>query len=164
MKCLSCSSSKSCNKLFLPKTKSPSVTNSFKKLNLDDVELNSKKLKNKFYYKNPEFLNESNINKQINILLTNVTNKRSNNKLPKISLDDDNKSCVIKNHYLKTNNNNIKCIDELPKINTEKKNTFIINKYNSKNSSTKNKKIIFITVFFQIIIYSKKNRIISIIN
>ena len=105
MKCLSCSSSKSCNKLFLPKTKSPSVTNSFQKLHLDDVELNSKKLKNKFYYKNPEFLNESNINKQINILLTNVTNKRSNNKLPKISLDDDNKSCVIKNHYLKTNNN-----------------------------------------------------------
>ena len=144
MKCLSCSSSKSCNKLFLPKTKSPSVTNSFKKLNLDDVELKSKKLKNKFYYKNPEFLNESNINKQINILLTNVTNKRSNNKLPKISLDDDNKSCVIKNHYLKTNNNNIKCIDELPKINTEKKNTFIINKYNSKNSSTKNKNIDYI--------------------
>ena len=138
MKCLSCSSSKSFNKLFLPKTKSPSVTNSFQKLHLDDVELNSKKSKNKFYYKNPEFLNESNINKQINILLTNITNKNSNNKLPKISLDDDNKICDIKNRYLKTNNN-IKCIDELPKIKTEKKSIFKINKYNAKNTTTKQK-------------------------
>jgi hypothetical protein len=129
MKCLSCSSSKSCNKLFLPKASSQSVTNSFQKLHLDDVELNSKNSKNKFYYKNPEFLNESNIKKQINILLTNVTNKNSNNKLPKISLDDGNKSCDIKKHYLKTDNNNIKCIDELPKIKIGKKSTFVINKF-----------------------------------
>ena len=99
MKCIYCSSSKSCNKLLFPKTKNSSLINSFRKIQLNNIELNSKKLKNKFYYKNPEFLNESNIKKQINILLTNVANKNSNDKLPKIILDEENKSYNIKKKY-----------------------------------------------------------------
>ena len=146
MKCLSCSSSKSCNKLTVPNAKASSLINSFWDMRLNDIELNSKKLKNKFYYKNPEFLNESNIKKQINILLTNVTNKNSNNKLPKIILDDDNKSYDIKKkYYLNTNNNQIKCINELPNIKLARKSTYFINKDNSKtkNITTKNKSVDF---------------------
>ena len=146
MKCLSCSSSKSCNKLLLPKEKASSLINSFRKIHLNDIELNSKKLKDKFYYKNPEFLNESNIKKQINILLTNVTNSNSNNKLPKIIFDEDNKSYEMKNkYYLNTDNNQIKCINELPKIQLARKSTYLINKDNLKlnNITTKNKRVDF---------------------
>jgi len=145
MKCISCSSSKSCNKLLFPKTKNSSLINSFRKIQLNNIELNSKKLKNKFYYKNPEFLNESNIKKQINILLTNVANKNSNDKLPKIILDEENKSYNIKKkYYLNTDNNEIKCYNGLPKIQLARKSTYLIkNKPNAKNIINKNKAVDF---------------------
>ena len=146
MKCTSCSSSKSCNnKLFLPKTKTDSLITSFHKLQLNDTELNSKKLRNKFYYKNPEFLNESNIQKQLNILLTNITNKNSNNKLPKIMLDEDKKSYDSKKYHLNTDNNPKIFSDEFPKIKVARKSTYFINKNNSNSKyiANKNKSIDF---------------------
>ena len=116
MKCLSCSSSKSFNKLIFPKTKSPSRTHSFLKLKLNDIELNSKKIRNKFYYKNPQFFNNSNIQKQINILLTSVSNKKVNDKLPKLTFDENNKSQDMKKEYLNTTNNKKEIDDEFPKL------------------------------------------------
>ena len=116
MKSLSCSSSKSFNKLIFPKAKSPSHTHSFLKLKLNDIELNSKKIGNKFYYKNPQFLNNSNIQKQINILLTSVSNNKTKDKLPKLIFEENNKNQDIKKEYLNTNNNKKEIDDELPKL------------------------------------------------
>ena len=90
MKNLSCSSSKSLNKIFLQKANSQSgqsQSDSFHKTNLGNIGLNSKKLLDKFYFKNPQFLNDSNIQKQINILLTRVNNKKNkDDNLPKLTL------------------------------------------------------------------------------
>ena len=119
MKSFSCSSSKKLNKSFLQKTNfHPCSYNTYSynklKLKLNDIELNSKKSGNKFYYKNPQFLNDSNIQKQINILLTNVNNLRKSQKLPKLIFDENKKINEIENikmNYIQTSEN------EFPKIN-----------------------------------------------
>ena len=49
------------------------------------IDSYSKKSGNKYYYKNPRFLNRSNIQKQINILLTNVNNSQSKKKITLIN-------------------------------------------------------------------------------
>ena len=143
MKNLSCSSSKSLNKIFLQNTNRQSRqsrqshSNSFHKTHFDDIEFNSKKLLDKFYYKNPEFLNDSNIRKQINILLTNVNNiKSKDDKLPKLTfLEDNNKNnnylSKIKKKYIETDANEF-----LPKIKTNRK-----SRNNYKNNSKNNIKI-----------------------
>ena len=143
MKNLSCSSSKSLNKIFLQNTNRQSRqsrqshSNSFHKTHFDDIEFNSKKLLDKFYYKNPEFLNDSNIRKQINILLTNVNNiKSKDDKLPKLTfLEDNNKNnnylSKIKKKYIETDANEF-----LPKIKTNRK-----SRNNNKNNSKNNVKI-----------------------
>ena len=143
MKNLSCSSSKSLNKIFLQNTNRQSRqsrqshSNSFHKTHLDDIEFNSKKLLDKFYYKNPEFLNDSNIRKQINILLTNVNNiKSKEDKLPKLTfLEDNNKNnnylSKIKKKYIETD-----AKEFLPKIKTNRK-----SRNNNNNNSKNNIKI-----------------------
>ena len=143
MKNLSCSSSKSLNKIFLQNTNRQSRqsrqshSNSFHKTHFDDIEFNSKKLLDKFYYKNPEFLNDSNIRKQINILLTNVNNiKSKDDKLPKLTfLEDNNKNNNYlrkkKKKYIETDANEF-----LPKIKTNRK-----SRNNNKNNSKNNIKI-----------------------
>ena len=132
------SSSKSLNKIFLQNTKSQSRqshSNSFRKTNLDNTELNPKKLLDKFYYKYPEFLNDSNIKKQINILLTNVNNKKNkDDKLPKITFIEDNNDSYldkIKQKYIEKD-----AKEFLPKIKANRK-----SRNNNKNNPTNNKKI-----------------------
>lgn len=138
MKCVTYSSSKSLNKLFLPKTNSnsnQSHTLSFHKLKILYPESDLRKSRNKFYYKNPQFLNDSNIKKQISILLTNVSNKNNNEHLPKIIFDESNKVNDIndiKNNYLKTEENEM-----LPKIKEQRRNR---NRFNVSNISNDNSK------------------------
>lgn len=138
MKCVTYSSSKSLNKLFLPKSNSnsnQSHTLSFHKLKILNPESDFRKSRNKFYYKNPQFLNDSNIKKQISILLTNVSNKNNNEHLPKIIFDESNKVNDIndiKNNYLKTEENEM-----LPKIKEQRRNR---NRFNVSNISNDNSK------------------------
>lgn len=138
MKCVTYSSSKNLNKLFLPKTNSnsnQSHTLSFHKLKILNPGSDLRKSRNKFYYKNPQFLNDSNIKKQISILLTNVSNKNNNEHLPKIIFDESNKVNDIndiKNNYLKTEENEM-----LPKIKEQRRNR---NRFNVSNISNDNSK------------------------
>ena len=145
MKCASYSSSKSLNKLSLPKTNcnsNQSHTLSFLKLKILNTDSDMKKSRYKFYYKNPQFLNDSNIKKQINILLTNVTNNKNKEELPKIIFDKNdevNEINEIKNKYLKTEENEI-----LPKIRIHKRKGFNISNIcndNSKSSYNINKSV-----------------------
>ena len=137
MKCVSYSSSKNLNKLFLPRTNCQSKqshTSSFLKLKIFNTESDMKKSGNKFYYKNPQFLNDSNIQKQINILLTNVTNKKNSERLPKIIFDENNEVNEIKeikNNYLKTEENEI-----LPKTKKYGRDRFNINNISNDNSKS----------------------------
>jgi len=145
MKCASYSSSKSLNKLSLPKTNcnsNQSHTLSFLKLKILNTDSDLKKSRYRFYYKNPQFLNDSNIKKQINILLTNVTNNKNKEELPKIIFDKNdevNEINEIKNKYLKTEENEI-----LPKIRIHKRKRFNISNIindNSKSSNNINKSV-----------------------
>ena len=142
MKCISYSSSKSINKLSLPKTNcnsNQSHTLSFLKLKILNTDSDIKKSRYRFYYKNPQFLNDSNIKKQINILLTNVTNNKNKEELPKIIFDKNdevNEINEIKNKYLKTEENEI-----LPKIRIHKRKGFNISNDNSKSSYNINKSV-----------------------
>ena len=137
MKCISYSSSKSLNKLSLPKTNcnsNQSHTLSFLKLKILNTDSDMKKSRYKFYYKNPQFLNDSNIKKQINILLTNVTNNKNKEELPKIIFDKNdevNEINEIKNKYLKTEENEI-----LPKIRIHKRKGFNISNISNDNSKS----------------------------
>ena len=137
MKCISYSSSKSLNKLSLPKTNcnsNQSHTLSFLKLKILNTDSDLKKSRYKFYYKNPQFLNDSNIKKQINILLTNVTNNKNKEELPKIIFDKNdevNEINEIKNKYLKTEENEI-----LPKIRIHKRKGFNISNISNDNSKS----------------------------
>jgi len=137
MKCISYSSSKSLNKLSLPKTNcnsNQSHTLSFLKLKILNTDSDLKKSKYRFYYKNPQFLNDSNIKKQINILLTNVTNNKNKEELPKIIFDKNdevNEINEIKNKYLKTEENEI-----LPKIRIHKRKGFNISNISNDNSKS----------------------------
>lgn len=126
------SSSKSLNKssyLNTYRKSSPSHTYSFLKLKMNNIDSYSKKSGNKYYYKNPQFLNRSNIQKQINILLTNVSNSQNKKKLPKLIFDEDNKINDVEKvtmNYIQTTEN------ELPKIKTYRKSKYNISK-NNKN-------------------------------
>ena len=137
MKCISYSSSKRFNKLSLPKTNcnsNQSHTLSFLKLKILNTDSDMKKSRYKFYYKNPQFLNDSNIKKQINILLTNVTNNKNKEELPKIIFDKNdevNEINEIKNKYLKTEENEI-----LPKIRIHKRKGFNISNISNDNSKS----------------------------
>ena len=137
MKCASYSSSKSLNKLSLPNTNcnsNQSHTLSFLKLKILNTDSDIKKSRYRFYYKNPQFLNDSNIKKQINILLTNVTNNKNNEELPKIIFDKNdevNEINEIKNKYLKTEENEI-----LPKIRRHKRKGFNISNISNDNSKS----------------------------
>ena len=137
MKCISYSSSKSLNKLSLPKTNcnsNQSHTLSFLKLKILNTDSDLKKSRYRFYYKNPQFLNDSNIKKQINILLTNVTNNKNKEELPKIIFDKNdevNEINEIKNKYLKTEENEI-----LPKIRIHKRKGFNISNISNDNSKS----------------------------
>ena len=137
MKCISYSSSKSINKLSLPKTNcnsNQSHTLSFLKLKIFNTDSDLKKSRYRFYYKNPQFLNDSNIKKQINILLTNVTNNKNKEELPKIIFDKNdevNEINEIKNKYLKTEENEI-----LPKIRIHKRKGFNISNISNDNSKS----------------------------
>jgi len=137
MKFISYSSSKSLNKLSLPKTNcnsNQSHTLSFLKLKILNTDSDMKKSRYKFYYKNPQFLNDSNIKKQINILLTNVTNNKNKEELPKIIFDKNdevNEINEIKNKYLKTEENEI-----LPKIRIHKRKGFNISNISNDNSKS----------------------------
>ena len=137
MKCISYSSSKSLNKLSLPKTNcnsNQSHTLSFLKLKILNTDSDIKKSRYRFYYKNPQFLNDSNIKKQINILLTNVTNNKNKEELPKIIFDKNdevNEINEIKNKYLKTEENEI-----LPKIRIHKRKGFNISNISNDNSKS----------------------------
>ena len=137
MKCISYSSSKSLNTLSLPKTNcnsNQSHTLSFLKLKILNTDSDMKKSRYKFYYKNPQFLNDSNIKKQINILLTNVTNNKNKEELPKIIFDKNdevNEINEIKNKYLKTEENEI-----LPKIRIHKRKGFNISNISNDNSKS----------------------------
>ena len=137
MKCASYSSSKSLNKLSLPKTNcnsNQSHTLSFLKLKILNTDSDLKKSRYRFYYKNPQFLNDSNIKKQINILLTNVTNNKNKEELPKIIFDKNdevNEINEIKNKYLKTEENEI-----LPKIRIHKRKGFNISNISNDNSKS----------------------------
>ena len=126
MKSLSCSSTKNMNKLTFPKTKNPSLTHSFNNIKSDISRLKSKKSGNLFYYKNPQFLNDSNIQKQINILLTNVSVNKTEDKLPRLIFDADQKKfdkiISIDNPNITDKNNNI---NELPEIKIDKKYKYI---------------------------------------
>ena len=83
----------------------------------------------RFYYKNPQFLNSSNIQNQINILLTNINNyKNTNNNQP-----------------IMTKNESCNSLKKLPKIKTftnfeKSENTSVDspsnNRYKSQNSHT----------------------------
>ena len=137
MKYISYSSSKSLNKLSLPKTNcnsNQSHTLSFLKLKILNTDSDLKKSRYRFYYKNPQFLNDSNIKKQINILLTNVTNNKNKEELPKIIFDKNdeiNEINEIKNKYLKTEENEI-----LPKIRIHKRKGFNISNISNDNSKS----------------------------
>ena len=168
MKNLSCSSSKSLNKIFLQNTNRQSRqsrqshSNSFHKTHLDDIEFNSKKLLDKFYYKNPEFLNDSNIRKQINILLTNVNNiKSKDDKLPKLTfLEDNNKNnnylSKIKKKYIETD-----AKEFLPKIKPNRKSRN--NNNNSKNNIKINKSVDYAykSIFPNEHLYKEKTKIVD---
>jgi hypothetical protein len=103
-------------------------------LKILNTDSDLKKSRYRFYYKNPQFLNDSNIKKQINILLTNVTNNKNKEELPKIIFDKNdevNEINEIKNKYLKTEENEI-----LPKIRIIKKNGFNISNISNDNSKS----------------------------
>ena len=155
------SSSKSLNKssyLNTYRKSSPSHTYSFLKLKMKNIDSYSKKSGNKYYYKNPQFLNRSNIQKQINILLTNVSNSQNKKKLPQLIFDEDNKINDIEKvtmNYIQATEN------EFPKIKTYRKSKNNISENNNKiNKSV----IILIKVYFLVKLYSKKKPDISIIN
>ena len=156
MNCLSCSSSKSFNKLILPKTKTPSHTHSFLKLKLNDIELNSKKKDNRFYYKNPQFLNNSNIQKQINILLTSASNKKANNKLPKLILEEINKSQNIKKEYLDINTNKGKIDDDPLKLKIPRINSLNNNNDNSNKNLNKSVDYTYKSIFHNYPLFKEK--------
>ena len=167
MKNLSCSSSKSLNKIFLQNTNRQSRqsrqshSNSFHKTHFDDIEFNSKKLLDKFYYKNPEFLNDSNIRKQINILLTNVNNiKSKDDKLPKLTFLEEKKNnylSKIKKKYIETDANEF-----LPKIKTNRKSRNN-NNNNSKNNIKINKSVDYAykSIFPNEHLYKEKTKIVD---
>ena len=138
MKNLSCSSSKSLNKIFLQKANSQSgqsQSDSFHKTNLGNIGLNSKKLLDKFYFKNPQFLNDSNIQKQINILLTRVNNKKNkDDNLPKLTLTENNARNYLNNIKKKYVEKEGK--EFLPKIKTNRKSRYYINNISNNECKT----------------------------
>lgn len=142
MKSLSCSSTKNMNKLTFPKTKNPSLTHSFNNIKSDISNLKSKKSGNLFYYKNPQFLNDSNIQKQINILLTNVSVNKTEDKLPRLIFDADQKKfdkiISVDNPNITDKNNNI---DELPEIKIDKKYKYRHSEENSKSNNNNDKSV-----------------------
>ena len=143
MKNLSCSSSKSLNKIFLQMANSQSgqsQSDSFHKTNLGNIGLNSKKLLDKFYYKNPQFLNDINIQKQINILLTNINHNNKNNfyeKLPKLNIENNNNNRFNN----KENNYNKKDNNKLPKLKTSIRNYLNTTTNNISNKTNNDKSV-----------------------
>ena len=155
MKCFCSSSSKSFDKLVLPKTNYQShQSNTYSFLKLKSKEINTKKSENRFYYKNPQFLNDSNIKKQISILLTNVNNSKSTKKLPKLIFDESNNindlDKVKMNYYIKTSEN------ELPKIKSSRRNIFDNSKTN--NNLNKSFDYEYKSIFPNDALFRKKNK------
>ena len=118
-------------------------------LNLNDIDNSNsrynlnKNIMKRFYYKNPQFLSSSNLQKQINILLTNINNKdnyhtitrnessNSIKKLPKIkSLNNLEKSentsidTPSPNRYQKNNFNTNISINKFPNISKSDSNSY----------------------------------------